>query len=270
MTPHSPPPHVGRSPEAIAADRARYEDHQRKGLTFAPKALPSPSPLPAPAPVDVLREQVIPGGWYGTFTLAPGQVLRLQAGGLGGAVSLAAWAAGDASERLNLPDTIKVQWTTDLRKGRVLFSDMGRVMLSITEDSSGAHDVLTGGSGRTGAGTPAQRNTRDNMILAAAKLGLDRRDLPMLITFFAPVRVDAGGRFFWNGTLLTGADWVELRAEMPLLIALSNTRHPMDPASGEVPAVTATLQAARPVPADDLCRTATAEAIRGFDNNARV
>jgi uncharacterized protein len=262
-------PHTPRPAEAIAADRARYEDHQRKGLTFAPKALPTPSSLPAPPLVAVLREQVIAGGWYTTFKMAPGQTLRLQAAGLGGSVSLAAWAAGDASERLNLPDTIKVQWTTDLRKGRVLFSDMGRVMLSITEDSSGAHDVLTGGSGRTGSGTPVERNTRDNMILAAAKLGLERRDLPMLMTFFAPVRVDAEGRFFWNGALLSGADWVELRAEMPLMLALSNTRHPMDPATGEVPAATAVLQAAQSVPEDDLCRTATAEAMRGFENNAR-
>ncbi len=260
-------PHTPRPPEAIAADRARYDEHQRKGLTFAPKALPLPSPLPAPAVTAPLREQVIDGGWYTTFALQPEQVLRLQAGGLGGSVSLAVWSAADRSERLNLPDTVKVQWTTDLRKGRVLFSDMGRVLMSIIEDSSGAHDVLTGGSGPVGA--PAQRNTRDNMILAAAKLGLERRDLPMLMTFFAPVRVDATGRFFWNGTLLSGQDWVELRAEMPLVLALSNTRHPLDPATGPVPPVTATLQAARPVAPDDLCRTATAEAMRGFQNNQR-
>jgi urea carboxylase-associated protein 2 len=262
-------PHIPRPPEAIAADRARYDEHQRKGLTFAPKALPVPSLLPAPAPQGVLHEQVIPGGWYATLAMQSGQILRLLVGGPGGSVSMAAWAADDCSERLNLPDTVKVQWTTDLRKGRVLFSDMGRVMLSITEDSSGAHDALTGGSGPTGEGTPKQRNTRENMILAAAKLGLDRRDLPMLLTFFAPVRVDAAGRFFWQAALLSGADWVDLRAEMPLQIALSNTRHPLDPATGEVPAAMAILQAARPVPEDDLCRTATPEAIRGFENNAR-
>jgi len=262
-------PHTPRPPQAIAADRARYEDHQRRGLTFAPKAPPTPSPLHAPPPVDPLWHRTLPGGWYDVLTMRPGQVLRLQSQGLGGCVSLAAWALRDTSERLNLPDTVKVQWTTDLRKGRVLFSDMGRVMLAITEDNSGAHDVLTGGSGRTGAGTPAQRNTRDNMILAAAKLGLDRRDLPMLMTFFAPVRVDAAGRFFWNGTLLSGTDWVELRAEMPLVLALSNTRHPMDPSTAEVPPVLLTLQAAGAVDDDDLCRTASAEAIRGFQNNVR-
>lgn len=262
-------PHVPRPAEAMAADRARYEEHQRKGLAFQPKSPPTPSPIPAPPPVGALREQVIPGGWYATFPLLPGQILRLQSGGPGCAVSLAAWAQADRSERLNLPDTIKVQWTTDLRKGRVLFSDMGRVMLSITEDSSGAHDVLTGGSGPDAGGTPGQRNTRENMLLAAAKLGLDRRDMPMVITFFAPVRVDAAGRFFWNGALLSGEDWLELRAEMPLLLALSNTRHPMDPVPGATAPVTATIQAARPVGDDDLCRTATAEAIRGFANTAR-
>lgn len=217
----------------------------------------------------MLRTEVISGGWYTYLTMQTGQVLRLQSGGLGGSVSLATWAEADRSERLNLPDTVKVQWTTELRKGRVLFSDMGRVMLSIIEDSSGGHDVLTSGSGPEGGGTPSRRNTRDNMILAAAKLGLGRRDLPMLMTFFAPVRVDAAGRFFWNATLLSGDDWVDLRAEMPLVLALSNTRHPLDPTQGDVPPVTLTLQAARDIAQDDLCRTATAEAIRGFDNNAR-
>lgn len=262
-------PHTPRTAEAIAADRARYDDHQRKGLTFAPKTLPTPSALPAPAPVGALATETLPGGWYSAMHLATGEVLRLQAHALGSSLSLAAWSAMDTSERLNLPDTVKVQWTTELSKGRVLFSDMGRVMLSITEDSSGAHDALTGGSAATGAGTPLQRNTRDNMVLAAAKLGLDRRDLPALMTFFAPVRVDAAGRFFWNGSLLSGADWVELRAEMPLMLALSNCRHPLDPATGDVPDVTLTRMAARPVAPDDLCRTATPEAIRGFENTAR-
>lgn len=261
-------PHTPRSAETIASDRARYEAHQRQGLNSAPKALPQPSPRPAPA-VEPLATEVIAGGWYWTCRLAKGKTLRLQAHALGSSLSLAAWSARDPSERMNLPDTVKVQWTTELRKGRVIFSDMGRVMLSIIEDSSGAHDALTGGSGVIGPGTPKARNTRENMVLAAAKLGLDRRDLPALMTFFAPVRVDAQGRFFWNATLLAGDDWLDLRAEMDLLLALSNTRHPLDPTTGEAPGLSVHRLAPSPVPADDLCRTASAEAIRGFDNNAR-
>ena len=265
--------HTPRAPEAIAADRARYEDHQRKGLQAAPRALPAPSPRPAPAPDPVrLRASVtIPGGWYDVLRLGAGEVLRLETTGAGGSVSLAAWSAEDPSERMNLPDTVKVQWTTDLRKGRVVLSDMGRVLLSIVEDSSGGHDVLTGGSGAQAPFTPGFRSTRENMVLAAAKLGLDKRDLPALLTFFAPVRVAGDGRLHWNAGLLSGQDWVELRAEMDLLVALSNNRHPLDHTPGpDVPGVVVTRLSPAPVAPDDPCRTATAEAVRAFANNARL
>lgn len=257
--------HIHRTPEDIARDRARYEEHQRLGLEFSPKALPEPSPRPAPE-VRPLSSQTVPGGWYTTLTLKRGQTLRVVTGERASTVSLAVWSAADPSERMNLPDTVKVQWTTELRKGRVIFSDMGRVLLSITEDSSGAHDALTGGS------TPATtkgRNTRENMVLAAAKLGLDRRDLPSLFNLFAPVRVDAAGTFEWRGAMLQGGDWVDLRAEMDVLLALSNCPHPLDPVQEAQPVTLLQLSAAE-VPGDDLCRTATAEAIRGFENNARA
>lgn len=268
--------HTPRAAEAIAADRARYEEHQRKGLNAAPMAIPEPSPRPAPAPQGVIWAETLPGGWYYTCRLAKGQSLRIQAGGLGGSVSLAAWSAEDTSERMNLPDTVKLQWTTDLKKGRVVFTDMGRVLFSITEDSTGANDALSGGMPARAPFTPAFRSTRENMILAVAKLGLDKRDLPALLTLFAPVRVDGEGHFFWNPALLHGDDWVEIRAEMDMLVALSNSRHPLDPMTtdpttgSEVPSVTVTRLAARDIAQDDLCRTATAEALRGFENNARA
>lgn len=257
--------HIHRTPDQIASDRRRYEAHQKLGLEFSPRTLPEPSPRPAPE-ATALATEIVPGGWYTTMTLQKGEILRVVTGARASTVSLAAWSAADPSERMNLPDTVKVQWTTELRKGRVLFSDMGRVLLSITEDSSGAHDALTGGS------TPATttgRNTRDNMVLAAAKLGLGRRDLPSLFNLFAPVRVDAAGVFEWRGAMLSPGDWVDLRAEMAVILALSNCPHPLDPVQ-EAPAVTVIRLPARPVAEDDLCRTATAEAIRGFENNARA
>ena len=175
---------------------------------------------------------------------------------------------------MNLPDTVKLQWTTELKKGRVVFSDMGRVMLSIVEDSSGAHDVLTGGSTPATIekyDAPRMRNTRDNMVLAAAKLGLTRGEIPPLFNLFAPVRVQADGKFEWRAGMVTRGDWVALRAEMDLVIALSNCPHPMDPRSAEVPEpLEVTKIKAAAVPADDLCRTATAEAQRGFENNAKA
>jgi len=265
---------MSRTAEQIAADRARYEDHQRRGLEAAPKALPGPSAIPAaPIPADaVLHEEIIPGGWYWSTRLLRGETIRVAQTGPA-SVALVTWSATDPSERLNLPDTVKVQWSTIVSKGRVLFSDMGRVLLSVTEDSSGAHDGLMGGSTaasnstRYGEGT---RNTRDNLVIATAKLGLDRRDIPAALTLFAPVRVQQDGTFAWRPELShVGRDYIDLRAEMDVLIALSNCPHPLDPSPLYAPApVKVTRYRAPPFTPDDLCRTATAEAIRGFENNA--
>lgn len=265
---------MSRTVDQIAADRARYEEHQRKGLRFAPKALPAPSPIPAPpiAADAMIHRETIPGGWYWSTKLTRGEAIRIAQTGPS-SVALVAWNATDPSERLNLPDTVKVQWSTIVSKGRVVFSDMGRVLFSVIEDSSGAHDALVGGS--TAASTLARygegkRNTRDNLVIAAGKLGLDRRDIPSALTLFAPVRVQQDGAFVWRPELgNTGRDYVDLRAEMDVLVALSNCPHPLDPAPDYAPsAVEVTRYSASPPATDDLCRTATAEAVRGFENNA--
>jgi uncharacterized protein len=255
---------MSRTAEQIAADRARYEEHQRKGLQNAPKALPGPSAVPAATIADPIHVETIPGGWYWSTTLKAGDTIRIAQDAGPSAVSMIAWSLADASERLNLPDTVKVQWTTAIGKGRVLFTDMGRVMFSVTEAASTAHDALVGGS--TAATHPGRRNTRDNFILVAGKLGLGRRDIPSAITFFAPVRVDADGALQWHEDLRVNGDYVDLRAEMDLTVALSNCPHPLDPSPASAP-VTAT-RFRLPVAGDDLCRTATSEAVRGFENNA--
>ncbi|UJW85349.1 urea amidolyase associated protein UAAP1 [Devosia sp. SL43] len=262
---------MSRTPEQIAADRARYEEHQRKGLQNAPKALPGPSTVPAAHIADPVHVETIPGGWYWSTSLKAGDTIRIAQDDGPSAVSLIAWSATDTSERLNLPDTVKVQWTTAIAKGRVLFTDMGRVLFSVTEAASTAHDALVGGS--TVASNAAKysgdfRNTRDNFILVATKLGLDRRDIPSALTLFAPVRVDADGNFIWRDDLRVAGDNVELRAEMDLIVAFSNCPHPLDPSPTYAPQPVTVTRFRTSIAADDLCRTATAEAVRGFENNA--
>lgn len=266
-----------RPAEEIAANRARYEEHQRKGLQSAPKALPEASARPAPE-LDqsaILHHETIPGGWYWSTRLRRGEVLRVAQTGQHASVAMVCWRADQPTERLNLPDTIKVQWTTVISKGRVLFSESGRVLMSVVEDSSGAHDVLVGGSTAAGnarrSGAAYGRNTRDNLVLAAAKFGLSRRDIPLALSLFAPTSVADDGTLGWQADKARGDDFIDLRAEMDLLVALSNCPHPLDPSEPDVlPAVTATRYAAPEAGPDDICRTATAEARRGFENNAKL
>ena len=70
---------MSRTPEQIAADRARYEEHQKKGLAFATRALPEASALPAApiAPGSIVATETIAGGWYWSTLLRKGEALGI-------------------------------------------------------------------------------------------------------------------------------------------------------------------------------------------------
>ena len=113
------------------------------------------------------------------------------------------WSTTPASptERLNVADTVKVQWQAYLGPGALLLSDMGRVLMTIVADTSGRHDALCGVD-RAGATTPDTGNgdvsgpaptRRDRFLLALAKHGLGRRDLAPNVNLFKGVRVEDDG-----------------------------------------------------------------------------
>ena len=105
-------------------------------------------------------------------------------------------------ERYNMPDTLKAQHIARLTQGYVLFSDMGRVLCSIVEDTCGWHDTITGHSDATmtrekyGEGSYQRlrndfyRNTRDNFLVELGKHGLGKKDLTPNVNFFVKVAVD--------------------------------------------------------------------------------
>jgi uncharacterized protein YcgI (DUF1989 family) len=219
--------------------RARYEGLQAaaRALAAAPPAVP---PVPVIDEAAVVKRQSVPAGAYVYWRVKRGDALRVvnSSGTPGVAVFL--WNADDVSERYNAGDTVKLQWTTRFAVGRVLFSDMGRVLASITADSGAGHDSILGANG------PAQslRNGRENLRLAAQKFGMTRRDVGPCLSLF-----------------------VELRAEMNLLVALSNTPHVLSPVKEATGAVELCLYHAA---ADDFAKNFSAEARRGFENTDEV
>ncbi|BDA84402.1 urea carboxylase [Aureimonas sp. SA4125] len=258
---------------ATAEHRRRYDALKSAGTGVSPEALPGPT-APDAVPIDpatVVGRETIPGGWYAPLRLKRGETLRLVDVEGTAAASLLAWNAADPSERLNHADTMKIQWSARLRKGRVIFSDMGRVLLSITEDTSAAHDALAGGSTAASTllrfGEGSFRNTRDNFIQGALKLGLSRRDIAPCVTFFAPVSVTADGALEWRNGGRQRGGFVDLRAEMDLLLVVSCAPHPLDPAPVYAPGPVEAIRFKGTEPGrDDLCRNASIEARRGFDN----
>jgi urea carboxylase-associated protein 2 len=260
---------MAQTAQQIADNRRRYEELRAAGQELTPKGLPEPTALNgAPiSPDAVIHREAVPSGWYTTMLLHRGEALRIIDETGKASVSLLAWREEDTSERINCADTIKVQWSAAISKGRVILSDMGRVVFSLIEDSSGAHDLLIGGS------TPASvvastgtsgRNTQENFLAAISKVGLGVRDISPCITFFAPVALDDAGRFVWKEGRKRAGDFVDLRAEMNLIVVASNCTHPLNPASSAGGAVTLVKHRVSAATAEDLCRAASPEAMRAF------
>jgi uncharacterized protein len=267
---------MAQTREEIEAHRRRYEELRAAGQELTPKGLPEPTALDGAsiAPEAVIHREQVPAGWYATVRLRRGEALRIFDETGRSSVSVIGWREEDTSERINCADTVKVQWSAAIGKGRIILSDMGRVLLSLVEDTSGAHDLLVGGS--TPASTIAAdgspgRNTQENFLAAAAKIGLDIRDIPPCVTFFAPVFLDAKGRFIWKADRKRPGDFVDLRAEMNLVLVASNCAHPLDPAGqAATGAVTLITYRIAPPAHDDLCRTASPEASRAFAFTERL
>ena len=228
-------------------------------------------------PDRILHREVLRGGQAWSRRLLRHQVLRLTDGEGRACVSGMFYNAREPLERYNMPDTLKAQYTAFLTAGRVLYSDMGRILLSITADSCGWHDTIAGcgdaahSSEHFGEGRYQElrndffRNARENFIVELSKHGLGKRDLIANVNFFTRVSVDAGGTMSWVAGNTRPGVAVDLRCEMDTLVVLSNTPHPLDPATSYgPPPVELTTWRGEPAAADDPCRTSRPENGRGF------
>jgi uncharacterized protein len=244
-----------------------------------PVVQPERHVLPAFPDGGVVVDETLPGGAYWSRVVRRGQTLRVVDLEGAGAASLLALNAEQPSERYNAPDTTKIQNTIFVTAGRVLFSDLGRVLLSVTGDTCGHHDTLAGfgnaatTEARYGPGRYLElrneyhRNARDNFLAALGRHGLGRRDLVPTFNLFARVAVGPAGSLDWvSGVQRPGAA-IDLRAEMHVLAVLSATPHVLDPAPEYRPGpLRVTVWQGPPPASDDPCRTGTPEAGRGFDN----
>ena len=253
----------------VAALRARYEELREAGQApgrFEAAIAATPHIGRQISPALVQARASVPAGWYWFARINRGACLRIDnAHGTVGVACLL-WNASDPSERFCATDTIKVQWTARIGRGRMLLSDMGRVIASIIDDNCERHDVLLGvGLPRVDAGSSpltARRGT-ENLAIAATKLGLEPRDVHAPITFFAPVTC-RDQHFKWDDDIRLADTYVDLYAEMDLLVGISNTPHPLAPPKSASAAIDAVLWRPNRLHLSRFCREATAEAMRAY------
>ena len=228
-------------------------------------------------PDEILFEDVVQPGATWSHVLKRGTALRIEDTEGGANAGALFYNFELPVERLNLPDTLKAQYIARLTEGYVLYSDMGRILCSITRDTVGWHDALGGCSNaksvlaKYGEATYQEcrndfhKNARDSFLIELAKYGLGPRDLSPNVNFFSKVAVlDDGTLSFVPGQSPAGSN-VELRAEMNTLIILNTCQHPLDPNPNYEPKpVNLVVRRVPPPAADDPCRVSRPENGRGF------
>jgi uncharacterized protein len=182
---------------------------------------------------------VIPPGGYWSGHVPRGATLRLI--DLEGcqAVDFLCYNAHDPTERYNACDTMKIAGSIYIGKNTCLYSDMANKMFTVIDDTCGHHDTIGGCCSREGNrlryGIEDSPNCRDNLLRGLTDFGLGKKDIVTNLNFFMSVPVRPDGTMAIVIGHSKPNDYVELRAEMDVLVVLSNCPQINNPANNYNP-----------------------------------
>jgi urea carboxylase-associated protein 1 len=181
-------------------------------------------------PKDAVYDEVLPAGQGWAHEVRKDQTFRIVDLEGNQAVDTLFYNARDLDERYSATDTLRGQSGIYLTSGTRLMSSEGRPMLTIVADTCGRHDTLGGACSaesnqvRYALDKKFMHNCRDSFLLALSRYGrgMSKRDLASNINFFmnVPVTPD-GGLSFEDGVSGPGR-YVEMRADMDVLVLISN------------------------------------------------
>lgn len=191
----------------------------------------------------ILSNTVLAGDYY-IKKINKGQVFRILDLEGNQAADTLFYCADNTAERYSAIDTIREQGNIYLSTGSKLLSNEGNVMLEIVADTCGRHDTI-GGACATESNTvrySLEKKTmhacRDSWMLAIAEheeFGISKRDITHNINFFMNVPVtEEGGLTFEDGISAPGK-YVEMRAEMDIILLISNCPQLNNPCNGYNP-----------------------------------
>lgn len=181
-------------------------------------------------PEAAVFREVINAGCGFSKEVAKGQVLRIVDLEGNQAVDTLFYNARDASDRYSSVDTIREQRNVYLTTGTRLVSLRGNTLLTIVADTCGRHDTLGGACAaesnqvRYAIEKKFMHNCRDNFLLELAvhRSHMNKRDVTSNINFFMNVPVTPEGGLTFEDGVSAPRRYVELRAEMDVLVLISN------------------------------------------------
>jgi uncharacterized protein len=194
-------------------------------------------------PQDALHTFVVEAGDPFLFEIWKGQVVRIVDLEGNQAVDTLFYNAHDYADRYSAQDTIRQQDNVYLTTGTRLISANGNVLLTITADTCGRHDTL-GGACSTESNMVRYDLAKGHMHACRQSFmkgilewgrGLEKRDIASNINFFMNVPITPDGGLTFADGVSDAGKYVELRAEMDVLMVISNCPQLNNPCNGYNP-----------------------------------
>lgn len=195
--------------------------------------------------MSVVSDMVVAARAPYSTLLKQGQVMKIIDLESQQAVDALFYNAADVSERYSAQDTLAAQAADGgkfyLETGSVLLSNEGRAMVRIIADTCGFHDTCAGACScesntvRFGHETRFMHACRENFLTELAKYGMDKRDLVSNVNFFMNVPIRPDGELTVDDGVSEPGGYVELWAEMDVLVLISNCPQVNNPCNGFKP-----------------------------------
>lgn len=186
-----------------------------------------------------ISRETVPAKGRWSARLEPGQTLTLVDTKGQQAVDFLCYSAELPLDRINIPNTVKLNKSLYITKGSRIYSDHARVMMTVLEDTCGYHDTLAGCCSceidKVRYGVVKTESCRTNFIAELAKWAMAPSEIVSNINFFMRVPFAADGGVVIADGVSKAGDYVVLRAEMPVLVVLSNCPQQHNPAAGFEP-----------------------------------
>jgi urea carboxylase-associated protein 1 len=187
---------------------------------------------------EIRHDEIVPARAPWDYIVRKGQTLRIVDVEGNQAVDFLLYALVDDAERYSAQDTIAAQGHIFLKTGSVLLSNEGRAMATVTGTNVAYHDTIGGACScesntlRYGHHTKSQHACVENFLQANARHGRGKRDMVSNINWFMNVPVEADGTLGIVDGISAPGLYVDMRAEMDLVVVVSNCPQINNPCNG--------------------------------------
>ncbi|MEM7056150.1 MAG: DUF1989 domain-containing protein [Pseudomonadota bacterium] len=184
----------------------------------------------------IIEDSIVPPRAPWSARMEAGEMLRIIDLEGQQAVDFLCFNADDPTERYHAPNTIKAPKQIFIGEGSILRSNLARPMMTVTHDSCGGHDTIFGCCSfeidmvRYGKTNPecCQRNFERE----CARHSIGRELIMPNVNFFMNVPIGPDGAAQITDSQSMPGDYVDLRAEMPVIAVLSNCPEELNDATG--------------------------------------